>query len=261
VSLHYKVGFAMLALLAGYALWLGALRDLPLFQVQRVSVVGLTGSAAPQVQSALELTAREMTTTDFSTARLRAAVSGYASIASLSARTEFPHGVRIDVVEHRPLARLDVNRTIVAVSSDDRVLDGVAPVRSLPLIRSSVAPSAGRVTDSLTRAELAVLAAAPRPLLHDVYSISKSSEGLTVRLRQGPLIYFGDATLPHAKWDSAAVVLASVTSRGAQYVDVSLPERPAAAVGDSQTSSETAGAGASTSAATLGGGISSSTSG
>jgi cell division protein FtsQ len=53
-------------------------------------------------------------------------------------------------------------------------------------------------------------------------------EGLTVTMRNGLSIYFGDGTRPHAKWLSAARVLADPSSAGATYVDVRLPERPAA---------------------------------
>ncbi len=62
-----------------------------------------------------------------------------------------------------------------------------------------------------------------------------STEGLTVRLRGGPLVYFGDALLVHAKWDATAAVLANRSSRAARYIDVSLPSRPAAAVDDQAT--------------------------
>ncbi len=47
-------------------------------------------------------------------------------------------------------------------------------------------------------------------------------------MRGGLLLYFGDATRPHAKWLSAARVLADPSSAGATYVDVRAPERPAA---------------------------------
>lgn len=261
VHLRYKLGAALLAFAALAALWFAVLRGSSLFQVRSVAVSGLSGAGAPQLQDTLELTAREMTTTDFSVAKLRAAVSGYPAVASVSARTDFPHGVRIAVVERRALARLDVRGTIVAVSSNDRVLRGMPAPRSLPLIRSTMPPSGDRVTDSLTRLEIGLLAAAPRPLLRDVYTIRQSAEGFTVRLRHGPLIYFGDATLPHAKWDSAAVVLASRTSRGARYIDVELPDRPAADVGDALTSPQFGATSQSASVATLVGGLSSSTSG
>jgi cell division protein FtsQ len=251
VYLRYKLGVALFALLAGYVLWLTALRNLPLFQVQSVAISGLGGNAAPQISSTLELTAREMTTTNFSLGRLRSAVAGYESVASLTAHTEFPHGVRIDVVERRPLARLDYNGTIVAVASNDEVLAGLRPARKLPLVRTTAAPLGDRVVDPLARSELALLAAAPAPLRSHVYQVRLSSEGLTVRLRHGPLIYFGDDALRHAKWDSASVVLANPSSRGARYIDVSLPDRPAADVGDPATEVAGGGAQASTSVATI----------
>ncbi len=47
-------------------------------------------------------------------------------------------------------------------------------------------------------------------------------------MRSGLLAYFGDATRPHAKWLSLARVLADPSSAGASYIDVRLPERPAA---------------------------------
>ena len=262
MSLRIKLGLALLVLLGGYLLWIAVLRDLSLFQVQQVSVNGLSGDAAPQIETTLELTAREMTTTDFSAARLRESVAAYASVASVTAHTQFPHGVKIDVVERRPLARLDDAGRLLAVAGNDRVLGGLIPSASLPLIRTDAQPLGDRITDPLTRAELTILAAAPAPLLARVFQIREGPEGLTVRLRHGPLIFFGNDVLPHAKWDSAAVVLASSTSRGARYIDVALPGRPAAGVADPLTSPAGGdGAGSTASVATLVGTGSSSTSG
>jgi hypothetical protein len=47
-------------------------------------------------------------------------------------------------------------------------------------------------------------------------------------MRNGPDLIFGDATDLEAKWAAAARVLADASSRGATYVDLRLPERPAA---------------------------------
>ena len=78
-------------------------------------------------------------------------------------------------------------------------------------------------------APLAVLGAAParargrgRADLHERLRAS------TVAMRDGLLAYFGNATLPHAKWLSLARVLADPSSAGASYIDVRLPARPAA---------------------------------
>jgi len=47
-------------------------------------------------------------------------------------------------------------------------------------------------------------------------------------MRGGPQILFGDDQRPRAKWVAAARVLSDESSAGATYVDVRLPERPAA---------------------------------
>ena len=73
-----------------------------------------------------------------------------------------------------------------------------------------------------------MLGAAPRVLLGWVSGVFSGTEGLTVSMRNGVSIYFGDATRPRAKWLSAARVLADLCSAGATYVDVRAPERPAA---------------------------------
>ena len=71
-------------------------------------------------------------------------------------------------------------------------------------------------------------------------------------MRNGLLVYFGDATRPHAKWLSLARVLADPSSAGATYIDVRVPERPAAgfasasALAESSTSTTSAGAAGAT---------------
>jgi cell division protein FtsQ len=232
MRLRRKLACAVLVLLVGYGAWIGLVRHLSVFQVRNVTVSGLSGNAAPQIRSALELTARGMTTTDVSLGRLRAAVASYTLVAGLRVSSEYPHGLRIRVIERRPFVRLDVAGAIVAVARNDSVLAGLRASRRLPLVRSGRTPIRGRVSDPLARLEIALLADGPSPLLAHVYSITDGSHGLTVKLRRGPEIYFGDDALPHAKWASAVAVLANATSRGASYIDVSLPSRPAAQLDD-----------------------------
>ena len=73
-----------------------------------------------------------------------------------------------------------------------------------------------------------MLGAAPRVLLGWVSKVFMGPEGMTVAMRNGVALYFGDVTRPHAKWLAAARVLADPSSAGATYVDVRAPERPAA---------------------------------
>src|SRR6185312_13427446 len=66
------------------------------------------------------------------------------------------------------------------------------------------------------------------PLARDAVRAYDSAKGLTVVLRGGLLAYFGDAARPRAKWLALARVLADAGSAGATYVDVRVPDRPAA---------------------------------
>jgi cell division protein FtsQ len=52
--------------------------------------------------------------------------------------------------------------------------------------------------------------------------------GITVPLSDGPTLYLGDSERLRAKWIAAATVLADRSSAGATYIDLRLPERPAA---------------------------------
>jgi cell division septal protein FtsQ len=174
--------------------------------------------------------------------QLRMAVEPYPVVKSLNIDTRFPHGMRIRVVEQVPVAVVDAGGRRTAVSGDGTLLHDVTLTSSLPTIALGIAPGGTRLTGyALTEARL--LAAAPWQLLGKVGSVSDgSAHGLVAQLRQGPSIYFGGATQLGAKWAAAAEVLAASGSAGAEYVDVTVPDRPAA--GAASAASATAGAAA-----------------
>ena len=221
-------------LLAGLLILLGAwlyVRSSGLVAIRQVRVTGLSGADAGQIDSALKNEAVTMTTLNISAAKLESAVSGYPHIARVQVSTHFPHGVTITVDEQIPVATLDSGGRTVAVDGAGRLLprDSTAGLPSLP-----VAPDTGgnRVTAPGTLATLAVLRAAPYQLLPHIASARATSQhGVTVQLRNGPDLYFGDTTLLSAKWSAADAVLASSNSAGASYIDVSAPGRPAAGTG------------------------------
>ncbi len=96
-------------------------------------------------------------------------------------------------------------------------------------MNGAVEPAPGtRLREATPLAAVTVLGAAPEALARFVTRVYEGPEGLTVAMSNGLLVYFGDATRPHAKWLSLARVLVSPTAAGAWYVDVRLPERPAA---------------------------------
>ena len=140
-------------------------RDSGLARVTVVHVTGATTSERSQIEAALDNAAREMTTLHVKRDILDDAVGSYPSVAGLRVKTDFPHKMSIEVLEHRPVAALDVDGRRVPVSGGGIVLTGVRADQYLPSIRRGVAPPDGRVTDRRTKEALAVAAAAPQPLL------------------------------------------------------------------------------------------------
>jgi cell division protein FtsQ len=233
-------GLAVLVLaLGGGWLWL---RSSSVVAVKRVTVVGATGPDAKQIRAALTSAAQDMTTLDVQVSKLRLAVAPFPIVKNLEVSTLFPHGIRIRVIEQVAVATLSAGGQRISVSRDGTLLRDTAPTPSLPTISVPVLPGGARLTDPTALGDVAVLAAAPYALLDRVQTIgSSSAHGITVRLRNGPSLYFGDSALLGAKWMSAAGVLADPGSQGASYIDVTDPQRPAAgATASAVTSAATA---------------------
>jgi len=235
LPLRLKLTLAAAAAALGMGGWL-ILRDTPLFSVDNVTIVGLSADAVPSVSEQLVAAARRQTTTDFSVGDVRSAVATYTLVRSVRAVTHFPHGVTLFVSERLPVARVAAGRQSVPVAADGSVVTGFSPSVHLASVRARVAPLDGRTRDRFVLVALRVLAAAPAPFLHRVAAVTHPHGSLTVYLHRGPRLIFGDADLPHAKWDAAAAVLAARASRGAIYIDLVLPWRPSAQVGDPATS-------------------------
>jgi cell division protein FtsQ len=213
-------------LLAGGWLWL---RGSSLVAVRHVRVTGAHGSDARAIDAALSSAARRMTTLQVRPAALRAAVASYPVVRQLKVSTSFPHGLSIRVIEQPPVAALTVAGTKTAVAATGVVLGPGLASGSLPAIAGASLPAPGkRLHDAALLGAVAALGAAPAPLANQVTRVYISTKGLTLVMRSGLRAYFGDAARPHAKWLSLARVLADPSSAGASYVDVRLPERPAA---------------------------------
>jgi cell division protein FtsQ len=234
---HRRLRIGLLALvisspaLAGGWLWL---RDSPLVSVDHVQISGVHGPEAAAIEAALVRTARHMSTLDVRPAMLRSAAAPYVVVRDVQASPSFPHGLRIHVVEQLPVAALTVAGARTAVAADGVVLGAALLSNTLPALEEGSSVSAGgqrtgqRVHGASLLVTLAVLGAAPAALARQLARAFTGPQGVTVAMRNGLLAYFGDATRPHAKWRSLARVLADPSSAGASYVDVRLPERPAA---------------------------------
>jgi cell division protein FtsQ len=227
-----RLRIKLLAALLGLALLLGGwlwFRDSTLVAVRQVRISGVQGPDAASIEAALTRAARKMTTLDVRPAALRAAVARFRVVGALRVTTGFPHGLDIQVLERLPVAALTVNGQRTAVAADGSVLGPSWLSGTLPSVAATPSPGAGRrVRGSELLSALKVLGAAPRQLLKLLGRVYFASQGLTVAMRNGLLAYFGDSTRPRAKWLALTSVLAARSAAGASYVDVRLPERPAA---------------------------------
>ncbi|TML95899.1 MAG: FtsQ-type POTRA domain-containing protein [Actinobacteria bacterium] len=241
------VALALAVLGGGAWLWL---RDSSLVSVTRVAVSGVDGLQAGQITSALRAAARNMTTLDVRTDQLRMAVSPYPVVKDLEVSTQFPHGMRIHVIEQRPVGAVVAAGRTIAVAGDGTLLHDV-PAAALPTIPLGVPPGGSRLTDPGARDAAALLAAAPTALLGRLIQVTTvAPHGLVAQLRNGPSIYFGAANRLRAKWMAASEVLADSGSAGAVYIDVTVPERPAAGAASSASSTGGSSAGVSAAAGT-----------
>jgi cell division protein FtsQ len=215
---------AVLALLGGGWLWL---RDSSVVAVRQVSVSGLTGSDAPRVRAALQDAALDMTTLHVRASQLNTAVEPFPAVEAVEAHADFPHRLRIVVHEHAAVGAIVAGSQRLAVAADGTLLRGTS-TNGLPVIAMPVSPGGDRLNDRGALRAAALLATAPSPLRARIRRVYVGPRGLTAPLQNGPILYFGGADRLRAKWTAATVVLGDRSSAGATYVDVRLPERPAA---------------------------------
>lgn len=251
------IAAAVLALLIFGGGWY-LLRDSAVVSVDHVTVTGVSGTDAAAIRASLDSAAHKMTTLDVSTAQLRAAVSGFPEVEGVRVSTDFPHGITIHVVELLPVAAVKVSGHELAVTGNGMILSKVPVTGSLPLITSDEPPTGGRLHQRWVLGAAHLLAAAPRRLLARLSEVTTvGGHGLVAQIRNGPSIYFGDASRPDAKWLAVLAVLADPASAGALYIDVTDPARPAAGAGGQAAQA----AGATNSAASSAAGVSGATGG
>ena len=222
------LGFVVIG---GGWLWL---RDSSLVAVSHVTVVGADGPDAAQIRAALTTAARDMTTMDVHVGELRTAVARYPLVKNVEVRSHIPHGLTIVVHERLPVGSVLADGRHVPVAGDGTLLRTVA-VPNLPIIPMAAPPGGDRLSDKRALGAVAVLAAAPAVIRTHITRVFVGLHGLTAQLRDGPSLYFGPARRLAAKWAAAVRVLADVTARGATYIDLRVPERPAAGGLESST--------------------------
>jgi cell division protein FtsQ len=224
-----RVVIVLVALVAFGSLYLFWFRDSSFASVQKVEVTGVSGPQAKLIRRALVDAGRSMTTLHVRTSALRDAVAAYPVVRGVTAQGQFPHVLHVQVELNLPVALLQTPSGKVPVTADGLVLRDVPFTRGLAVLTGAVASPAVRVTGGAAHAMLRVVAGAPEALRVRIRAVEiKAGLGLVAHIARGPDLIFGDATLMDAKWVAALRVLSSPSARGASYVDLRLPERPAA---------------------------------
>ena len=217
---------ALFVLASAYWLWF---RDSSFARVHDVYVTGVEGPQARAIRNALEDAGLGMTTLHVKDSDLRAAVSDYPVVRSVTAQGEFPHKLTIEVTLNLPVGLLQTPTGRKPVAADGLVLTDVPITSGLPVLTTKTPLPAERAAGGQAFDLVRVVALAPKPLQQRLTSVRyRPGAGLVAQLRKGPELRFGDATQLAAKWASAGRVLAAGGARGATYIDLRLPERPAA---------------------------------
>jgi cell division septal protein FtsQ len=214
----------LMAVVAGS--WM-LVRNSSLVAVNDVKVVGLSGYYDKQARAAVVAEAMQMTTMNFDESRVSEAANGFVDVAGVKVETDFPHGATIFVDVRRPVLVARISGRLVTLSQTGEVLSNTRATVGLPHISAN-----GRIVDNHLVAGKAlsaarVLGAAPDVLMRKVDSIRFGKLGIVVSLENGPDLYFGSSAQARTKWRDAAAVLASPKSKGAAYVDLRVPGRPA----------------------------------
>jgi len=225
--LPWRVLAGTLLTVCGLALgWLW-FRDSSFATVKHVTITGSGSSEQAQVRDVLASTATGMSTLRVDQGALKDAVEPFASVAGLRIRPDFPHDLRVEVIEHEPVATVRTGGSSVPATGGGLLLDGVR-AGDLPSITSK-APLDGRhVSDERTLAALQVAAAAPPELRARSERLFYGPGGVTLDLRGGPDLIFGSAGDARTKWRAASRVLAEESSAGATYLDLRVPKVVAA---------------------------------
>jgi cell division protein FtsQ len=213
------------ALFALYMLWF---RDSSLVAVKSVKVEGTSsGPMERQLVSALTAAGKKMTTLDIDHGALAEAAKPFPLVESVSASPSFPSGLTVHVEERRPIAMIGAGSSAVAVAGDGTILRGLpAEHLHLPSLPLSVPPKGPRLGGPV-RQQAEVLGATPAGLLRYVDHTFNGDSGTDVTLDGGVILRFRDATNAAEKWEAATAVLSDPKLGPLDYVDLTVPSRPA----------------------------------
>jgi cell division protein FtsQ len=203
------------------------LRDSSLVSVRHVEVIGASGPEAAQVRQAITDAAQGMSTLHVDKGRLRGAVRNFPIVEGIQVHSDLPHTLEVTVRQHVAVGALSLGSRRVAVAADGTILTG-SLTKGLPLVPVGAPPGGSKLAEARALRLVGLLAAAPAQLRAHISHVGFGPHGLAARISRGPVLYFGPDRRLRAKWLAATRVLADYSSRGATYLDLRVPERPAA---------------------------------
>ena len=227
----WRTRLIVVAMLAGalaiaYFAWF---RDSSFVAVENVKVEGVSSTDRDPVTAALTDAAKGMSTLDLDASKLASAVSGFPTVASVTADASFPHGLTIHVTERTPVLAASDGDHQVAVAADGSLLPGVEvtgdhlpvlEVDQLPTLRTPGRRGARRGARDRGGAR-APGAADRRGLEHT--RLRRRWSRFTAASPCGSAL----RRTSTQKWAAAAAVLADPKVTSLAYVDVRVPARPA----------------------------------
>jgi hypothetical protein len=218
-------GVLAAAVLALYMVWF---RDSSLVAVKTVRIEGVGKSAdGKRLREALTAAAEGMTTLHVRRDELLAAARPFPLVRDVSADPSFPSTLSIEVSKRRPVALVGDGSADVAIASDGRILRGLpADGLELPQLPLSEPPKGPWLGGPVLR-QAQILGAAPPGLLRHVDHSFNGSNGLGVELDGGVDLLFGNVRKARLKWRAAAAVLADPELGSLDYVNLTVPGRPA----------------------------------
>jgi cell division protein FtsQ len=220
------------ALFALYMFWF---RGSGFVRVKHVTVTGISIRDGARLSTALTNAAVGTSVLDVPIDKLETVASPWKSVRKIQASAQSFHDLKLQVVEYNPVAvAVGPNHRPVALTINGELLEGFPIDRPLPafLVAEPVAGSELNSPDG--KSLLDVYRAAPSELVGRITQMrSTVKDGVVASVAGSGDVVFGDPGQSQQKWASAARVLADPAASGASYVDVRLPDRPAAGHGPS----------------------------